>query len=58
VYWLNPEPARFWDTGDSVMREYAPSCDGVFEVRTLRHLEAFVEELAIAAATHSNTVKV
>jgi uncharacterized protein with von Willebrand factor type A (vWA) domain len=58
VYWLNPEPARFWDTGDSVMREYAPSCDGLFEVRTLRQLEAFIEELAIAAATHRTTVKV
>jgi len=58
VYWLNPEPVRFWDTGDSVMREYAPSCDGVFEVRTLRQLEAFVEELAMAAATHKTTVKV
>ena len=53
VYWLNPEPTRFWDTGDSVMREYVPSCDGVFEVRTLRQLEAFVEKLAMAAATHS-----
>lgn len=58
VYWLNPEPTRFWDTGDSVMREYVPSCDGVFEVRTLRQLEAFVEKLAMAAATHSTAVKV
>jgi uncharacterized protein with von Willebrand factor type A (vWA) domain len=58
VYWLNPEPARFWDTGDSVMREYLPACRGVFEVRTLRQLEAFIEELAIAAATHTTTVKV
>lgn len=58
VYWLNPEPARFWDTGDSVMREYVAACRGVFEVRTLRQLEAFVEELAIAAATHTTTVKV
>ena len=58
VYWLNPESTRFWDTGDSVMREYAPSCDGVFEVRTLRQLEAFVEELAMAAASHTTTVKV
>ncbi|RZV43077.1 MAG: VWA domain-containing protein [Acidimicrobiia bacterium] len=58
VYWLNPEPVRFWDTGDSVMREYVPSCDGAFEVRTLRQLEVFVEELAMAAATHSTAVKV
>ena len=58
VYWLNPEPIRFWDTGDSVMREYAFSCDGLYEVRTLRQLELFIEELAMAAATHSTTVKV
>lgn len=58
VYWLNPEPTRFWDTGDSVMRDYAPSCAGVFEVQTLRQLEAFVEELAMAAATHTTAVKV
>ncbi|NNC92860.1 MAG: VWA domain-containing protein [Acidimicrobiia bacterium] len=58
VYWLNPEQTRFWDTGDSVMGEYAGSCDGLFEVRTLRQLEAFVEELAIAAATHRTAVKV
>ena len=58
VYWLNPEPVRFWDTGDSVMRSYAPSCTGVFEVRTLRQLELFVEELAMAAAAHTTAVKV
>lgn len=58
VYWLNPEQTRFWDTGDSVIREYAPSCDGVLEVRTLRQLEAFVEGLAMAAAFHSTAVKV
>ncbi|MCP4247819.1 MAG: VWA domain-containing protein, partial [bacterium] len=58
VYWLNPEPTRFWDTGDSVMREYARSCTGLFEVRTLRQLEAFVEELAMAAAMHMTAVKV
>ncbi|MCP4249789.1 MAG: VWA domain-containing protein, partial [bacterium] len=58
VYWLNPEPTRFWDTGDSVMREYAPSCDGLYEVRTLRQLESFVEELAMAAASHTTAVKV
>ena len=43
VFWLNPEPRSYWDTGDSVMREYLPHCDGVHEVRTLRQLERFVE---------------
>jgi hypothetical protein len=47
VYWLNPEPVSYWDTGDSVMGRYAPWCDGVYEVRTLRQLEAFVEELSL-----------
>jgi uncharacterized protein with von Willebrand factor type A (vWA) domain len=47
AFWLNPEARRFWDTGDSVMRRYAASCDGVHEVRTLRHLERFVEQIAL-----------
>ena len=47
VYWLNPEPTTYWDTGDSVMSALGAHCDGVFEVRNLRQLEAFVEELAL-----------
>ena len=46
VYWLNPEPRAYWDTGDSIMGSYAPHCDGVFECRTLRQLGRFVEVLA------------
>lgn len=45
--WLNPEPRRFWDTGDSVMSTYAAVCDTVDQVRTLRQLEAFVEKAAL-----------
>lgn len=45
LYWLNPEPASAWDTGDSIMREYAPGCDLVVECRNLRQLRAFVEQL-------------
>lgn len=45
VFWLNPEPASYWDTGDSIIGEYAPHCDGVFEVRNLRQLEAFADNL-------------
>ncbi len=45
VYWLNPEPRAYWDSGDSVMGEYAPHCDGVFECRNLRQLGRFVEVL-------------
>jgi uncharacterized protein len=45
LYWLNPEPVTAWDTGDSVMREYAPDCDTVMECRNLRQLRAFIEQL-------------
>jgi uncharacterized protein len=45
LYWLNPEPRSYWDTGDSIMREYTTFCDGVFECRNLRQLEKFVDHL-------------
>jgi uncharacterized protein with von Willebrand factor type A (vWA) domain len=45
VYWLNPEPAEHWDTGDSMVSEYAAVCDRVSEVRNLRQLEKFVAEV-------------
>jgi uncharacterized protein with von Willebrand factor type A (vWA) domain len=45
--WLNPEPRRFWDTGDSVMARYSNACDSVDQVRTLRQLEEFVERAAL-----------
>ena len=46
VFWLNPEPRSYWGTGDSIIGEYAPHCDGVFECRTLRQLKDFVDYLA------------
>ena len=46
VYWLNPEPTAYWDSGDSIISQYAPYCERVIECRTLRQLEAFVGELA------------
>jgi len=46
VYWLNPEPRSYWDTGDSIVGEYAIHTDGAYECRNLRQLEAFVEKLA------------
>ncbi|HEX7169144.1 MAG TPA: VWA domain-containing protein [Acidimicrobiales bacterium] len=46
VYWLNPEPRSYWDTGDSIVSEYGAHCDGVFECRNLKQLERFVEQLA------------
>ena len=46
VFWLNPEPRAYWDTGDSIVGEYGIHCDGTFECRNLRQLERFVENLA------------
>ncbi len=45
VYWLNPEPRSYWNTGDSIVGEYGVHCDGVFECRNLRQLEGFVDHL-------------
>jgi uncharacterized protein with von Willebrand factor type A (vWA) domain len=45
VYWLNPEPRSYWDSGDSIIGEYATFCDGVYEVRNIRQLEKFVDIL-------------
>ena len=46
VFWLNPEPRSYWDTGDSIVSEYGRFCDGVFECRNLRQLQKFVETVA------------
>ena len=51
LYWLNPEPTSYWDSGDSVMSRYARYCDEVFEVRNLRQLESFVESIAVERHT-------
>ena len=48
VYWLNPEPRRYWDQGDSVISQYAPWCASVRECRTLRQIADFVQSLAVA----------
>jgi uncharacterized protein with von Willebrand factor type A (vWA) domain len=46
VFWLNPEPRAYWNTGDSIVGDYGTHTDGVYECRNLRQLEAFVEKLA------------
>jgi uncharacterized protein len=46
VFWLNPEPRSYWNTGDSIVGEYGTHTDGVYECRNLRQLEGFVEKLA------------
>jgi hypothetical protein len=50
THWLNPEPRRFWDTGDSVMSRYSGACHSVDQVRTLRQLEGFVERATLPTA--------
>lgn len=45
VYWLNPEPRGYWDTGDSIVSDYGIYCDGVYECRNLRQLESFVSAI-------------
>ena len=46
VYWLNPEPIQFWDTGDSISSSYARFVEDMVEVRNLRQLASFVERIA------------
>lgn len=45
IHWLNPEPASYWNAGDSIVSDYALYCDSVNECRNLRQLEAFVSSL-------------
>ena len=47
LYWLNPEPRRYWNQGDSVMASYAPLCSQVKECATLRQIADFVQSLAV-----------
>jgi uncharacterized protein with von Willebrand factor type A (vWA) domain len=48
LLWVVPEPRARWDTGDSVLRLYAPSCDAVLECLTLDALVG-----AVRGATES-----
>jgi uncharacterized protein with von Willebrand factor type A (vWA) domain len=50
LFWLNPERGRAWDTGDSILATYGTVCDGVYEVRTLRQLAGFVEQVVLPTA--------
>ena len=38
VLWLNPEGRGSWNTGDSIMEEYAPYCTRVEPCNSLRDL--------------------
>jgi uncharacterized protein len=45
AYWLNPEPRRDWDTGDSAASAY-DAVVPMYECRNLNQLIAFIEEIA------------
>lgn len=45
VYWLDPEPRADWALDDSAMPDYAPCCDGVFEVSSVHSLADVIAEL-------------
>jgi uncharacterized protein with von Willebrand factor type A (vWA) domain len=47
VHWLNPEPRALWGDGDSEIAAYLPNCNGIHEIRTLRQLAHWVEQLVI-----------
>jgi len=39
VVWLNPAPAKEWDSEDSIISRYSPYCHQVIECRNLKQLE-------------------
>lgn len=45
LIWLNPERLALWDSGDSIVSEYAPYCERVLECRNLQQLKEIVHEL-------------
>jgi uncharacterized protein with von Willebrand factor type A (vWA) domain len=45
AYWLNPEPRRDWDTGDSAASAY-DAVVPMFECRNITQLLDFIEEIA------------
>lgn len=47
VIWLNPESLIFWNTGDSVMRDYQPYCNQVRHCQNLNQLMDFIKTLVL-----------
>ena len=45
VLWLNPEARPAWRLGDSVMYDYMPYCDEVYECRNARQLTHVVDRI-------------
>ena len=46
VLWLNPEPRKKWDTGDSIQSIYSSYCHSTMECSTITHLEHFAETIS------------
>jgi len=42
--WMNPEPPRLWNTGDSVIATYVPQCDAVLGATNIRELTAALRQ--------------
>ena len=47
IIWLNPEPRIKWNTGDSVMSQYAQYCDIVTECVNLEQLTQIIDTLVL-----------
>ena len=45
VFWLNPEPSAAWGTDDSLVNDYRPLCQSIFEVRSLRQLATAIADI-------------
>jgi uncharacterized protein with von Willebrand factor type A (vWA) domain len=45
AYWLNPEPAAYWGSGDSASTQYAELVDEMVECRNADQLAQFVSQL-------------
>lgn len=50
IIWLNPENKNKWDSGDSVMKHYAPYCKIIETCNTLNHLESVINKLLKTAS--------
>jgi len=45
LFWLNPDIKTKWNQGDSMVAQYEPYCDGVYETRSLEQLEHTLQKI-------------
>ena len=45
LIWLNPESRFLWNSGDSEMKSYLPSCHMAMECNTINHLERVADHI-------------